>query len=521
MKNYKPRAIIYTRVSSEKQIDNTSLKQQEEICRDYCLLNDYEIVKIFVEKGESAKYLDRTELQKALLFCGTKKNAVDFFLVYKFDRFSRDVKNHITIKAILSKYNVSLISATEKVEDTPAGRFLETVLAGSAQFENELRTERAVNGMKGKLSKGYWIYQAPFGYLKDMTSNQKPKPIIPHPEYFKPLQKAWQMYATGKFAMREIMEFLNREGVRTATGREIGERALSKFFRRQFYKGTIYSDSFGISVNGLHEPMIDEVTFQKVQDILRVNEERVDRTGKLDTNEDFLLSKILYCNSCGHMLTGCYSKGKRKYYGYYQCGNNKCQKRQYLPKDKMHEQFIKLLDELKTPKEDMDLFLDIITDEYDRLYQNAVNAQERIDTEIDEINVKIEKLKDLLEVGTYSESEYLERKKKYEVQIVDKKMNLNDTEMDIPELETCKSDAKRFLEHLPTFWINLSFKQKRKVNEFLFEDGLVWDGKVYRTPELHPVFGQISQVLKAEKTNVRPAGIEPTTSSLEARCSIH
>ncbi len=55
MKNYKARAIIYTRVSSEGQVENTSLKQQEDICTAFCERNEYEIIKIYTEKGESAK----------------------------------------------------------------------------------------------------------------------------------------------------------------------------------------------------------------------------------------------------------------------------------------------------------------------------------------------------------------------------------------------------------------------------------------------------------------------------------
>ena len=52
--------IVYVRVSSKEQLDGTSLEVQERICSDYAVRNDLEIVRIFKEKGESAKTTNRT-----------------------------------------------------------------------------------------------------------------------------------------------------------------------------------------------------------------------------------------------------------------------------------------------------------------------------------------------------------------------------------------------------------------------------------------------------------------------------
>ena len=514
MKNYKARAIIYTRVSSEGQVENTSLKQQEDICKAFCERNEYEIVKVFIEKGESAKYIDRTELKESLNFCSNKKNAIDFFVVYKLDRFSRNLENHLVLKAYLSKHNVSLTSATEQLADTPVGRFTENLLASTAQFENEVRTERVIGGVRSKLLNGEWIFQAPIGYIKDRTPEYKLKGIIPHPDYFKPLQEAWKMYSSGSYTITEICGFLKKAGVKTHNGIDIEVKTLSKIFRNHFYRGVIFCDSQSIEAKGKHLAMIDDVTFFKVQEILQGNVERINQTGKLDTMEDFLLSKCLHCYSCGNLLSGSYSKGKRKYYGYYQCGNSECEKRQFLPKDKMHQEFIKFLENIKPPKEDLDLFLEIVVDQYQILFDYAVESNKRITKEIAQIEKKLSNLRDLLEDGTYSRDEYNERKRKHEQDIAVKKFGLNETEMDIPELEACISDAKRFLEHLPTFWINLSHGQKRKMTEFLFPKGLIWNGEAYRTPEIHPIFNTIDEVLEEKKQMVELRGIEPLTSAM-------
>ena len=55
-------AVIYVRVSSPRQVENTSLATQEEACRAYCLRAGLEVLRVFREEGESARTADRTQL---------------------------------------------------------------------------------------------------------------------------------------------------------------------------------------------------------------------------------------------------------------------------------------------------------------------------------------------------------------------------------------------------------------------------------------------------------------------------
>lgn len=58
--NDKKRAVIYCRVSTKEQVEEgNSLVSQEKICRDYANKHNYEIVRVFIEQGESAKNADR------------------------------------------------------------------------------------------------------------------------------------------------------------------------------------------------------------------------------------------------------------------------------------------------------------------------------------------------------------------------------------------------------------------------------------------------------------------------------
>ena len=73
---YKGRAIIYVRVSTKEHLLGRSLETQEQQCRKYCEEMGFEVVRVFVERGESAKNDDRTSLQEMLTLCRENKGRI-------------------------------------------------------------------------------------------------------------------------------------------------------------------------------------------------------------------------------------------------------------------------------------------------------------------------------------------------------------------------------------------------------------------------------------------------------------
>lgn len=159
------RIVIYVRVSTVEQAEEgNSLITQQKICREYADKNEYEVVEVFVERGESAKTANRTELQRMLQFVANKKNNVNAVVVYKIDRLSRNTDDYSQLRLMLKRYGVSIKSVTEQIEDTPVGRFMENMMANVAQFDNDVRTERCVGGMRNAISEGRYVWTAPVGY---------------------------------------------------------------------------------------------------------------------------------------------------------------------------------------------------------------------------------------------------------------------------------------------------------------------------------------------------------------------
>ena len=147
-------AVIYARVSTKEQTQNLSLPTQRRACEEYCRREGFDVAKVFMEEGESAKTADRTELQALLAYCRENKKKVQFVVVYNLSRFSRDARVHLALTGALAGWGITLRSVTEPIDDTPTGRFIETMIAGIAQLDNETKAERTKLGMRAALESG-------------------------------------------------------------------------------------------------------------------------------------------------------------------------------------------------------------------------------------------------------------------------------------------------------------------------------------------------------------------------------
>lgn len=175
---------LYLRVSSESQVKGTSLESQDIDLKNYADTNGIEIYKVYVEKGISGKLND--EQFKTLMSMGysgiiddrpalkdllidAENGLIDTVLVYKFDRFSRDLIFQEIVIRQLQSFNVEVVSITED-NSKMVRRFIGTV------SENEVETlaNRAKRGQLQKAKSGYHLARPPFGYSFDKDGDLHP-----------------------------------------------------------------------------------------------------------------------------------------------------------------------------------------------------------------------------------------------------------------------------------------------------------------------------------------------------------
>lgn len=119
--------------------------------------------KIFSEKktGTNDK---REQLQLALDFV----REGDEFVVTKLDRLARNTRELLNIIHKLQSKNVSLKVLDQSIDtSTPIGRLMISVIGSIAEFENDLRKERQMDGIILSKSRG-----VEFGRKNKLTNEQ-------------------------------------------------------------------------------------------------------------------------------------------------------------------------------------------------------------------------------------------------------------------------------------------------------------------------------------------------------------
>lgn len=334
-------AVIYCRVSSKEQVEGTSLESQELACREYARRNQLEVVRVFVDKGESAKFADRPQLLEMLSFCKDREKAVEQLLVWKVDRLARNVGDHFNIKAVLAKYSVRVVSVTEPIDTKPEGRLLETILAGFAQFDNDVRAARTVQGMKRKLEEGIYPWQPPLGYKgAAQPGSKKQQPDQPDQPAFGILQEAWTRFATGHCTKADILRFIWSKGLKSRSGREITNQFVDHLFEDPFYAGVLRDPWSSEELPGKHMPMVSRATFEAVQKVISGRNRSLPH---IAIRPEFPLRTFVRCPYCEAALTGSFSRGRSKYYAYYHCHNRQCDIRASFTLDEVHEEFFRFL----------------------------------------------------------------------------------------------------------------------------------------------------------------------------------
>ncbi len=467
-------AVIYCRVSTKEQVEEgNSLVTQEKICREYATRFAFSIAKIFIELGESAKTANRTELQNMLKFCSVKKNAISTVIVYKIDRLSRNVDDYSNLRAMLRDYGVSICSTSEQFDNRPAGRFMENILANVAQFDNDVRTERSVNGMKEAVKSGRFIWPAPFGYINSKIDSKTN--IVPHQEKAIIVRETFELVCSNKKSMEEVRRLMSTKGL------TIGRTQFYNMLRNKIYYGII--EQFGESNVGAFEPIISKDTFDLVQRLFKSPGKKIIPYNT--KNPDFPLRRFISHQS-GKKLTGSWSKGrsgaKFPYYRFVIKGSN-------YRKEQFENAFCHFMNSFGFDRayhaQLWEYLKSTLSSQNNAREQHKIALEARIfelkkrQTALIEKNLKgfisDELLKDQLD---FTEREITD----YSIQ------SHQIRELTIDKIEGLPEYMDEFLVTPGDTWKKIDHKSKLKLQVFEFPHGITFDGESFRTQFLSLVY---------------------------------
>src|ERR1700739_1059979 len=137
------RIAIYARVSTKDQ----SCELQVRDLRAYCAARTFDLVREYVDVGQSGAKDSRPELNK--LMDDARKRQFDAIVVWRFDRFARSTKHLLLALEEFRSLGIQFISYQENIDtSSPLGQALFTIVSAVAQLERDLIRERVSAGIR-------------------------------------------------------------------------------------------------------------------------------------------------------------------------------------------------------------------------------------------------------------------------------------------------------------------------------------------------------------------------------------
>jgi site-specific DNA recombinase len=300
-------AVVYARVSSkEQEKEGFSIPAQLRLLHEYASQNRLIVSKEFVDV-ETAKQSGRTGFTDMLAYLKAN-TAIKTILVEKTDRLYRNIRDWVTLDELGLEIHFAKEGVILSRDSRSSEKFMHGIKVLMAKNHIDNLSEETRKGMTEKAEQGIWPSNAPLGYLNVKDKDGK-KTIAPDPETAPLIAKAFEWYATGNHAVKEIAAMLKDAGLTFKKSKSsVPQSSIHKILRSRIYTGEFEWD--GKVYKGKYEPIITLELWEAVQDIFdnRSSGRRKKR------KHDFAFSGLIQCGYTGGSLVGDLKKGKYVYY---------------------------------------------------------------------------------------------------------------------------------------------------------------------------------------------------------------
>ncbi len=480
------RAVIYLRVSTKEQAEHGlgeegfSIPAQREACVRHIRDQGWDLVDEYSDRGESARSSDRPQLQ-AMLGRIAEDADVDAVVVHKIDRLARNLEDHVAIRALLRRRGMALVSVTENLEETASGRLVEGIHALMAEFYSANLASEIKKGLSQKAKMGGWPHAAPLGYrnVRESIGGREVAHIVPDDERAPHITAAFQLYATGEWTIERLTDELARRGLRNRARRDrpagpIGVSALADILSNKAYAGIV--EWGGIEYPGLHQPLTDTATFNRVQDLLAARAAR----GTRERRHNHYLKGTLFCGVCGRGLSVQVSKGR---YEYLYCLGQKrraptgCRER-YVPAADLEVQIEDLYAKVQLPKSWLRRLREELEAEItSRQHRNAAE-REFLTRKLAKADAERRKLLDAYYAGAIDVAVLKAEQARIGADVRAAEERLAAVDAHLGEWQEILETAMRFATNCAKAYARAPARTRRRFNQAVFRRIEIRDGKI-------------------------------------------
>ncbi|WP_321993472.1 recombinase family protein [Clostridium butyricum] len=321
------RVAIYTRVSTTEQaLEGYSIEAQETLGKQFCEFNSHIVYKVYTDKGISGKSIKARPAMKEMLKDVADKK-FDMVITWKINRIARNTLELLQIVDLLEKNSIVFKSYTENFEtETPSGKFALQMLGAVGELERGQIAQNVKLGCMSRAKEGRWGGNVVLGYdLKERgnSTNKKRRDtiLVVNDNEAEIIRTIFTLYSQGK-GYKAITNYLNKFGYKTKKGNPFGVIAVKNILMNPVYVGKIRYNRLQnwsekrrrnvnpnpILVDGIHEPIIEQELWDKVQSMLEASKGRPSRI----YDGEYPLTGILKCPVCGAGMVIMRTSAKRK-----------------------------------------------------------------------------------------------------------------------------------------------------------------------------------------------------------------
>lgn len=488
-------AIALSRVSSEEQIKNNSIKRQNQ-----SIINGAERLGVKIPKDgwwsgrQSSKKgtnLGRKDIEEMLAYC-KKTKAVKYLLIDRSDRFMRSVKEAIYFEVMFEKLGVKVwyTKDWELNQDRLSSEFMKFSKYFDAEGSNDDRIEQSLGGALTALKEGRYPFPPKPGYLRSL----KPGFHIIDPDRGPALQEVLLDIHDKRLTPTQAMKKLN-ESLFIPEGKS--PYKMDKFKRlctEPYYAGIVECTKQIKYRNGdgLHDPLI---TIRQHKELLTIfsNRPKFQKGPLKDGNPKYPLNNILSCENCidsnkGRFVGFDHGNGKTKQvWEKYRCRSCGI----YFLRQNVHKKIEDEIDTFQFSQVSKSLVIEALQDIWKR---EVVEIKQQISR----TNAKIISLQDNVRATarTAVKPENALVRDELFKDIEADKLEITSLEQALGNLENkVESDQSDFLEFAYNFietlgqnFLELTKEERLKCKQIMFPSGFMInaDGRVY-TPEISPL----------------------------------
>lgn len=383
MTKKKLRCYLYTRVSTEMQVDGFSLEAQKERLHREADYKGMKVVGEYSDEGKSGKNIKgRPAFRQMLDDIQSGKDSVDYVLVFKLSRFGRNTADILNSLQFMEDYGVHLLCVEDGIDSAgAAGKLMVSVLAAVAEIERENIKEQTMAGRYQKARDGRWNGGfAPYGYKLEHRDGEKGKVLVIDEKEADLVRLIYDKFVNTPMGANSIAKWLGEHGY-TKTVRQNGTTPyISAHFVKLILDNPVYMGKIAYGrrktekiegtrnevhvvkqseddyelYDGIHEAIVSEEIWYQAHAKRKLTGVKREKIYSLDHYH--ILSGLLKCPVCGAPMYGVVNRKKKKgsneYYTdmwYYKCKNRinvagkPCTYRKHIRQDQLNAEMFALM----------------------------------------------------------------------------------------------------------------------------------------------------------------------------------